>query len=92
MQMRKLAKVRIPKNPSEKEFCKVIAKCGWKFTKRGWPDFFCWKKNKIMCVEVKPMGSFLKPSQLLLMKRLAKLEVPCYVYTAGFGIRKLSKS
>ena len=42
------------RNVAEYAFRKQASAEGWEVTKRGWPDFFCRKGDRVMCVEVKP--------------------------------------
>lgn len=48
---------RRPKNFAEGKVYDWLISQGWNVTKRGWPDFFCWKSNsgniQILIVEVK---------------------------------------
>jgi len=41
------------KNPAERKFSEVARNQGWKITKRGWPDFICFRDGEVMFVEVK---------------------------------------
>lgn len=73
---------RIPKNKAERELYELLTGDGWKISKRGWPDFFCTKGDRVICVEVKPSrGRRLKREQLKVMRYLSSKGVACYRYT-----------
>lgn len=77
--------MRIYKNQPEQRFTQLAISLGWKFTKRGWPDFLCMNtNNELVCVEVKPVTStgrleYLKTEQVFTMNLLTALGVKCYV-------------
>jgi len=72
-----------PKNKAEACFYDVMVKRGWKLTKKAWPDFFCYKENKLILVEVKRKHSHrLKYMQRKLMEALADYGVECYRFSA----------
>ncbi len=75
-----------PKNPSEAELYKLMCASGWTVTRRGWPDFACFKDGKMILVEVKPYrGHHLKYWQHRLMQELAKKGVECYKWDPDAG-------
>ena len=81
---------RKPKNPAEADCWDYMTRRGFKVTKRGWPDFFCWRDDEVMIVEVKPRGHMaLKPRQMMIMKRLARYGVPCYRWSPEDGLVKV---
>jgi len=41
-------------NKAEEEFAQHARRNGWSVTKRGYPDFICYRGNELMLVEVKP--------------------------------------
>ena len=76
------------RNVAEQAFVKQAKSEGWEVTKRGWPDFFCKKGDRVMCVEVKPEkkdGSrkALRVNQIHRMEWLQSLGVECYVGIGG---------
>src|ERR1039457_2550031 len=55
---------RVNSNKTEEKFSvRAVAK-GWSVTKRGWPDYLCWRGDEVMCVEVKPEGQDLSTYQV----------------------------
>ena len=72
-------------NGPEDAFCKLAESNGWAATKRGWPDFLCFKDGQLICVEVKPRladGSrlkLLKPTQVQVMNALTDAGIKCFV-------------
>lgn len=69
------------KNEAEYQFALEASAEGHRVTKRGWPDFICYKKDgTIMLVEVKKNKKHgLRKSQMVLMEILSKkYGVPCY--------------
>ncbi len=67
------------KNPAECAFAEIARANGWSVTKRGYPDFICYKGDKIMFVEVKRRKRYrLKLSQHKFMNTLKGYGVPCY--------------
>ena len=46
-------------NWAEKKFAEQAKAAGWKITKKGWPDFICYKDDgRFMFVEVKPSKKY----------------------------------
>ncbi len=81
---------RIPKNVAECKCWEQLEAKGWQVSKRGWPDFFCWKEGEIALIEIKPhRGRKLKASQHRVMSELAKRGIPCYRWTPDNGFDKL---
>lgn len=86
-----------PKNEAEAAFYDMMISKGWKVSKRGWPDFFCWNEaaQKIILVEVKPKkGRRLKYHQFFIMRELSKFGVECYKWdlqTETFEVIKAKK-
>lgn len=67
------------KNRAESLFAKTAREHGWMVTKRGWPDFICYRNNDIMLVEVKRKGAYrLKRTQEKFMKTISGYGVKCY--------------
>ena len=76
-------------NKTEERFAvKAVAK-GWSVTKRGWPDYLCWRGDEVMCVEVKPEGQDLSTYQRLVMQKLTGLGLKCYRWSPVKGFVKL---
>lgn len=71
-----------PKNYAEGWCYDELSRKGYVLTKRGWADFFCFKDDEIMCVEVKPtIKHNLKREQHKVMKALSERGIPCFVWT-----------
>ena len=49
-------------NRAERGFTEQARKAGWKVTKRGWPDFICYREvegeTRVVFVEVKPTRKY----------------------------------
>lgn len=85
-----LKSTRRPKNEAEGELYDLMIEQGWKVTKRGWPDFFCWTDERFILVEVKrEKGVALKAYQEMVMASLAELGVECYRYSPDVGFEKV---
>lgn len=70
------------KNRAEGLLQELLEAEGWEVSKRGWPDFICFKGDQVMIVEVKPKGEHgLKMAQSRVMKVLA---------AAGLDVRRWS--
>ena len=79
-----------PKNTAEGQLYDFISGKGWTVVRSGYPDFFCVKDNKIICVEVKPRATDpLKTNQLKVMQMLAAYGVPCYKWSPDGGFEKV---
>lgn len=79
-----------PKNKAEAQCFDRLHDDGWTLTKSGWPDFFCTKDGKIMCVEVKPKSEHaLKTNQQGIMELLAAYGVPCYKWSPDGGMEEV---
>lgn len=79
------------KNPAERLFFQQLTTQGWYVTKRGWPDFACFKGDNLALVEVKPTSRHhLKRGQYRLMVALAKLGVKCFRWTPDAGFQPIS--
>lgn len=76
-------------NLAENTFARYAESRGWHVTKRGWPDFFCFKDDgEIAVVEVKPSDNYmLKKEQLMVLEALMLKGIRTYVWTPGKGIR-----
>jgi len=75
------------KNKAEREFAETAEKNGWRVTKRGYPDFICYRGDDLMLVEVKGKpGRKLKRTQHSLMRILKrKYGVKCFRWTPSVG-------
>ncbi len=80
-------------NKTETELKELMEGGGWAVTKRGWPDFACYKDGKLVCVEVKrKRGYRLKKEQLKLMLELVKHGVKCYRWAPDGGFEPVLTS
>ena len=79
------------RNPAEQQCYEELISQGWDVTKRGWPDFICYKNGNLALVEVKPYKSIhLKVSQYRLMAALARLGVKCFRWTPQMGVQPIT--
>lgn len=77
---------RLPKNEAEAKLYDIMKVDGWELTKRGWPDFACFKDGEMILVEVKPKRSHrLKFWQHRVLQELAKKGVCCYRWDPDEG-------
>lgn len=77
---------KAPKNEAEARLYELMRSEGWEVTKRGWPDFACFKDGKVILVEVKPKRSHrLKFWQHRLLTELVKKGVECYRWNPSEG-------
>lgn len=79
----------IRKNAPEAQFQEIITAQGFTVLKRGWPDFFCWKGDELVLVEVKPDGGEPTPYQRIILEKLATAGLPCYVWTPIRGMERV---
>jgi len=78
------------KNPREQAFILYIEEAGYKFTKRGWPDFMIFKDGGIACVEVKMHErDYLRNNQRIVMEALASYGIPCYEWRPNEGFKQV---
>ena len=81
------------RNESERGFKELMESGDWTVTKKGWPDFACYKKGKLVCIEVKrKRGYRLKKEQLKLMIELVKHGVKCYRWSPDGGFEPVLTS
>lgn len=79
-------KSRRPKNKCEGQFYDLMVGRGWEVTKRGWPDFLCFKEGELVCIEVKrKRGYKLKSWQRCVMLELVKHGVRAYRWSPDGG-------
>ena len=70
---------RRPRNEAEGCFYDRMISEGWEISKQGFPDFACYKGDKVIFVEIKPKRSHrLKREQYKVMVALSRFGVPCY--------------
>ena len=82
--------MKLFKNEAERECCEELTTKGWEVTKRGWPDFICYKDGELILVEVKPKQSRkLKREQQRLTQALASLGVKCFKWTPDGGLEPI---
>ncbi len=80
-----------PVNKPEGMLWDIMTDAGWHVTKRGWPDFLCYKDGRLVCIEVKPKrGHRLKSEQLTIMLFLKDAGIECYRWTPG-GFEPVNK-
>ena len=76
------------KNPAERQLYQELISQGWEVTKRGWPDFACFKGDSLALIEVKPdKWHRLKKRQQRLMTALANLGVKCFLWSPDSGFQ-----
>lgn len=86
-----MADLRPYKNVAEQKFVELAGGSGWEFTKRGWPDFFCSKDGKPICVEVKKVFYHpLKREQFRVFRFLTIAGVDCFRWSPDAGFKKFS--
>ena len=77
---------RAPRNRFEAELFQLMKSDGWELTKRGFPDFACFRNGELILVEVKPKRSHrLKRAQYRLMLALAQQGVKCFRWAPDGG-------
>jgi len=79
-----------PINRAEAELFDIMQDNGWELSKKGWPDFACFKDGKLVLIEVKPKRSHrLKSWQHKLMLELAKHGIRCYRWSPDGGFEPI---
>ncbi len=89
----KCRKLRPAKNKAERLFCNSMLEKGWKILRRGWPDYFLFKKkgNKLCVVEIKKSeGVHLKAEQFIVLDALSNIGIKCYVWRPKSKLTKFS--
>jgi len=84
-----MATVRF-KNTAEQQLYERLTDLGWDVTKRGWPDFACFRNGRVVLVEVKPNSQHpLKREQRRLMAALAGQGVDCFHWSPDGGPKRI---
>jgi len=84
---------RLPSNDAEAAFYRWAKNEGWVVSKRGWPDFNCYRGKDFMVVEVKRRrGDNPLKHQAQVMTALQELGVPCHLWSPDGGLRPLGSS
>jgi len=82
--------IRVPKNKAELELYNLMIKDGFEVVRRGFPDYACFKDNKLILVEVKPnKDTYLKKSQYRLMKALSDKGIECCRWSPDSGFQPI---
>lgn len=85
-----VAESKKPKNNAEGQLYEIMTARGWTVTKRGWPDFFCVKGNKVCAIEVKPHKHHpLRRNQLAVMGALSAYGISCYKWSPDGGFETI---
>jgi hypothetical protein len=80
------------KNIAEQKCAEALTARGWEVTKRGWPDFICYRGNELILVEVKPkQDRRLSKKQQRLMTALVNLGIKCFKWTPDGGLEPVKK-
>ena len=80
-----------PGNRDEKLLWSKLQDEGWSVLRKGWPDFFCYKDDNIMLIEVKPSRNHrLKSEQLEILLRLAEKGLSCYRWSPQVGLEQVT--
>jgi len=78
------------RNDAERAFEEMLTAEGWEVTKRGWPDFTCFRDDELILVEVKTdKNHHLLRSQYRLMKALTERGVTCYRWAPDTGFQRI---
>ncbi|MCK4384717.1 MAG: VRR-NUC domain-containing protein [candidate division Zixibacteria bacterium] len=81
---------KIPRNQWEKECYLRLIEDNWNVTKKGWPDFACFRGEQFIVIEVKPKRSHnLKKDQEHLLETLSRRGIKCYKWTPDGGFESL---
>lgn len=75
---------------AEQELASSLKSAGWAVTKRGWPDFICFKDGKMIVVEVKAFPTVgLDWEQKRVLCALASFGIPCYLWSPRAGFQRV---
>lgn len=81
-------RIRTYGNNAERRFVEMALSEGWKVTKRGWPDFICFRGNEVCVVEVKPHSSSEpRPSQSRILELLRAHGISALVWSPSGGFK-----
>lgn len=79
-----------PKNKAELELWNKLECDGWFISKKGWPDFACFKNGDFMAIEGKPKSTHnLKRAQQRTMNALKWSGVKCLRWSPDGGFEKV---
>lgn len=73
------------KNKTERLFKELAEANGWEATKRGYPDFICYRGDELVFVEVKSMTGKLTIGQEKFRKEMTKRGIKCLVWRPDNG-------
>ena len=80
-----------PINRAENLLWRKLTDEGWKVLRRGWPDFFCYRDNEVMLIEVKSEYSHrLKSEQLQILLKLAQKGIASYRWSPDLGLEEVT--
>ena len=74
------------RNRAEDALAELLTSVGWEVTKKGWPDFACFRDGELILVEVKTgQSQYLKAGQRRLMNALSARGIDCYRWDSEGG-------
>jgi hypothetical protein len=76
-------------NGTEALFAEAASKMGWSVTKRGWPDYLCWRDDELVAVEVKPEGHSPTVHQRLVADKLKRAGIKCFIWRPVSGFERM---
>ena len=77
-------------NDAEAHFEQEMMSNGWAVSKRGWPDFICYRGAEVIFIEVKPTStSSLSRPQRVVMEILQKHGLTCLRWDTQNGFTDL---
>ena len=91
MQENRAHRITKPLNEAEKKLFETLTEDGWEILTRGWPDFACFKDDKLMLIEVKALRSHsLKKEQHRILVTFAKLGLDCFRWSPDVGFERIT--
>jgi len=82
-------RTKVYENQAEEAFRRTIIRQGWKVSRRGWPDFVCYKNEEFILVEVKKtQNHHLKKAQSLLSGFLSQHGIKTWIWSPDIGFWK----